>query len=1295
MALRPLSLKRRCKHRTLRRPRLESLERRDLLTGYTTPEDTPLVVNEAVLVAATIVTRPAHGELTLINTGGFKYSPALNYNGPDGFAYRVGTATGTTNDNTEPKKVEFTVTPVNDRPVAEPDGYLTQQNSLLVIAAPGVLKNDHDVDSEHLFAKLGDKPLHGTLELKEDGSFTYKPVENYAGDDAFTYRASDGDLSSEPAKVNISVRPAPIARPDQYGTNQNTVLVIAAPGVLGNDTGVNGRSLTASVEKNPEHGTLELKGDGSFTYKPAENYTGPDSFIYRATDNSPLANPGTTNPLPPASSTATVYLYVRPTPAAIANPDVYTTMQNTALGVEAPGVLKNDYVIYGDPTLGAINGVPGTIFAPIPLAAKLLTEPSHGKLELQPNGSFKYVPAENFSGSDTFVYRAVISNSVPGSSAGSDSGEGESNSGPGDGSPIARDVATVTIYVKPSPIPPEARDDFYRLLQGTTLAIAAPGVLGNDSGPAGHTLAAELGTGPSNGELTLNRDGSFKYTPKLEFSGYDSFTYRAVDTNGDSTTPTTTTGRLATVTLYVQALHPPVYAYDDAYKALVDTTLTIEAPGVLGNDSLRAPPVPLMPVNGSNTISTTGSVDGILPDNWPFKITLSAALLDKPAHGTLTLKENGSFEYKPEAGFAGEDKFTYKASATAGYWASDGTTAPGNATTSASAIDSMPCRVTDDGTETCPPVPNVDDIATVTIFVRRLEPAVRVVAKDDRYVTSQNTPIGIAKPGVLANDYVIYATPSGTPTGTTADNGARPPLTAVLVAGPSHGKLELVADGSFKYLPAADFAGTDTFTYQASLVAPTADPTVGDGSSSAVVPPILSNIATVTITVAPILAQNDTYSTVQDTTLAVEKPGVLKNDTGGTNDHPLVAVLMAAPVQGTLDFHSDGSFKYAPPTGFTGPVVFVYRATSGPATGTTATTLDAAGSNDPGSPPRDVGVVTIYVTAPRPVIEAKNDFYSTPKDKPLDVAAPGVLGNDSAPAGVKLTASLIDILDRPSFGQLKLNADGSFRYEPATGFVGEDKFAYRATASAATTNSNGELPGAVATITIYVRPTEPEPRVIVGGEHKSTDESGLQNIPDWVVSPGDESSAAPPKIVVSSDHAELFSVPPTIDASGRLVYMPAANASGAAEVRVEIQDENGDVIETHSFTIQVEKPHPLYNTANPRDVSFDKSITALDALLILNYLNSRHRGDEPAGESGSPIYYDVSADNVITPLDTLLVLNYLNSKSIQSGADSTTNSTGGSTTTSAISSGQPSLDDTINLLAQDTEADRRRRGLVN
>jgi hypothetical protein len=99
--------------------------------------------------------------------------------------------------------------PPNSPPVAGTDTYSTDENTLLIEPAPGVLGNDTDTDGDTLSAVLVSSPSHGTVTLNADGSFTYTPAAGYSGPDSFTYKAGDGAASSEPATVTITVTPAP------------------------------------------------------------------------------------------------------------------------------------------------------------------------------------------------------------------------------------------------------------------------------------------------------------------------------------------------------------------------------------------------------------------------------------------------------------------------------------------------------------------------------------------------------------------------------------------------------------------------------------------------------------------------------------------------------------------------------------------------------------------------------------------------------------------------------------------------------------------------------------------------------------------------------------------------------------------------------------------------------------------------------------------------------------------------------------------------------------------------------
>jgi hypothetical protein len=368
--------------------------------------------------------------------------------------------------------------------------------------------------------------------------------------------------------------------------------------------------------------------------------------------------------------------------------------------------------------------------------------------------------------------------------------------------------------------------------------------------------------------------------------------------------------------------------------------------------------------------------------------------------------------------------------------------------------------------------------------------------------------------------------------------------------------------------------------------------------------------------------------------------------------------------------------------------------------------------NPPLPRPIDVATVTIYVR-PSGIVVALPDRYLTKQNQPLEVPAPGVLANDRSPLDVLLSATLVS---PPQHGTVELAADGSFRYQPAEGFVGEDRFTYRASAGAADAPGGGEVdPGgtggdaastsaanahlgsdvpvpvpdpSVAVVTILVLGERTPPVVILPG-HQATDESGPQIVPAFAApaTVGDPTQWQPPPLALRVDRPDLFAAPPTLDAAGRLAYTPAPNAHGQAVV--DVVTTNGtrsDLV--GQFTITITKPRPLYNVANPRDVSRDGAVSPLDALLVINFLNSGRALGDVAAEASGGYFLDVSGDNAVSPIDALLVINDLNATSRTSRADA---AEGEAAPLAGAEAPAASLDELYQLLAADVAAAATRR----
>jgi len=249
-------------------------------------------------LTAVLVSGPANGQLNLSANGAFTYTPNPGFSGVDSFTYQA--FDGELSSNTA--TVTITVAPpapVNQPPQAVNDAYQTDADTPLNVSAPGVLGNDSDPDNDGLSAVLISGPANGQLNLSTSGAFTYTPNPGFSGVDSFTYQAFDGELSSNTATVTITVNPIappnqpPVAAADAYSTSAGVPLVVAAPGVLDNDSDPDGDDLVAVLVTPPASGDLSFQADGGFTYTPNPGFSGIDSFTYRAWDGE-LASPPVT-----------------------------------------------------------------------------------------------------------------------------------------------------------------------------------------------------------------------------------------------------------------------------------------------------------------------------------------------------------------------------------------------------------------------------------------------------------------------------------------------------------------------------------------------------------------------------------------------------------------------------------------------------------------------------------------------------------------------------------------------------------------------------------------------------------------------------------------------------------------------------------------------------------------------------------------------------------------------------------------------------------------------------------------
>ncbi|MCZ4499958.1 MAG: repeat-containing protein [Marmoricola sp.] len=180
---------------------------------------------------------------------------------------------------------------------------------------------------------------------------------------------------SATATIQVITKTAPVAGADSYATSPGATLVVAAPGVLTNDTDAENDALTSIVVTSPTHGSLTLSANGSFTYTSALTFNGTDTFTYKANDGGLSSTPQTVsisvvNTLPSCSAVGPVDVTANTVKTlSLACTDVNTGQTLTLAKVTNPG--------HG--SVGVINQAAKTV---------------------------AYTPSPNYLGTDSFTYRA-------------------------------------------------------------------------------------------------------------------------------------------------------------------------------------------------------------------------------------------------------------------------------------------------------------------------------------------------------------------------------------------------------------------------------------------------------------------------------------------------------------------------------------------------------------------------------------------------------------------------------------------------------------------------------------------------------------------------------------------------------------------------------------------------------------------------------------------------------------------------------------------------------------------------
>ena len=412
-------------------------------------------------------TNPTNGIVTNFGISGtFTYSPNNGFIGSDSFQYYAVDHCGLYDIAT----VYLTVVAVNLDPTA--NDQLINSLSEDVAYSGSLSQLAIDPENDPLTFQLVTAPNSGAITINANGTYTYTPSPNFTGNSSFTYQACDAVGQCDQGIVNLVVNNVDNDPPqllnDNKIINEDTPTNVA---VATNDTD-DTAALSYSVFSQGAHGTVGLvSATGIFSYAPAANYSGLDSFVIQACDGVNC-------------STSIVYMQINEindAPTALPftitiNEDNSTQGSFTSITDIEPGAL-----VFTAPQGNSISG-----------------------LSINSNGTYSYTPAANYFGTQSITIQGCDSQNLCATS-------------------------TLTIQVNPvNDLPVVFNDNFSiqedQVLQGA-LSI---GETDTESPSLTYTVAA----GTTTGSLALNPNGAFTYTPVTNWFGTESISISVCDGDG-------------------------------------------------------------------------------------------------------------------------------------------------------------------------------------------------------------------------------------------------------------------------------------------------------------------------------------------------------------------------------------------------------------------------------------------------------------------------------------------------------------------------------------------------------------------------------------------------------------------------------------------------------------------------------------------------------------------------------------------------------------------------------------------
>ena len=234
---------------------------------------------EGDTLSFTVLSQPKNG--TLSGTApSLSYSPNANYSGSDSFSYKANDGVADSNTAT----VTITVNGINDNPEAANQDVEVNEDGTASITLTG-----SDEEEDTLSFTVLSQPKNGTLSGTAP-TLSYSPNANYSGNDSFSYKANDGSADSNAATVTITVNginDKPEVANQSVDVDEDGSVSITLSG-----SDEEGDTLSFTVLSQPKNGTLSGTAP-SLSYSPNANYSGSDSFTFKANDGKADSNTAT------------------------------------------------------------------------------------------------------------------------------------------------------------------------------------------------------------------------------------------------------------------------------------------------------------------------------------------------------------------------------------------------------------------------------------------------------------------------------------------------------------------------------------------------------------------------------------------------------------------------------------------------------------------------------------------------------------------------------------------------------------------------------------------------------------------------------------------------------------------------------------------------------------------------------------------------------------------------------------------------------------------------------------------